>query len=98
MSRGIKWMLHERKMLQDANYTDRVWAERTRVKEAFYEGLAAATALGITLSFDEAWEISRARRNLYPGPPTPLHLAAKLRRHGYKMCDCRRPGGPGEGR
>ena len=91
----LQW---ERKQRENAELTEQIWALRMRVKAAFLEGYrAGALMVGVADDLD-CWQISDARRDLYPGPPTPLHLAAKLRAHGYKLCDCRRPGGPGQGR
>lgn len=93
---SLRW---EKKLQHDAELAERVWAERERVKRAFLEGMQAVMS-GATLMLDgpeHAWLLSHARRDLYPGPPTPLHLRAALLRAGHRICDCRRPGGPGEG-
>lgn len=93
-----RWQ-HEQKLIA-GTWHDEAYAERWRrrcgqVRLAFEEGHWAG-ACGYVLR--EAWQHSRTRRSLYPGPPTPLHLATRALALGYPIDDRRRPGGPGDGR
>lgn len=76
----------------DEAYAERWWRRCRQVRDAFELGHYAG-ACGYDLA--EAWQFSPIRKELFPGPPTPLHLRCRAAASGFPIDYSRDPGGPG---
>lgn len=87
---ATKRWLWERRLRANAELMEQVVQLRERVFDAFAEGFAAGMDMRDPA---EAWQSSWSRRDLYPGPPTPM-VKRGLRGVPYRRG--REPGGPGD--
>ena len=87
----LRRLIWERRLRENELEMRRLAELRDRVSEAFFEGYCSGMDVRDPA---EAWQHSWARRDLFPGPPTPVHKRALLAARGL-YDRLREPGGPG---
>lgn len=92
---AARWQ-HEQRLIagswHDEAYAERWWRRCRQLRAAFDQGHHAG-ASGYDLV--DAWQHSPIRRELFPGPPCPLHLRCLAASRGVPIDPSRDPGGPG---